>query len=59
MTLVDGQHIRQSSLYPVIQILKHSTPGSVCMCRHHLQQNMDQPGKVANPDRGQLMNREK
>ena len=26
----------------------------VCMYRHHIQQSMDQPGKVANPARGQL-----
>ena len=30
----------------------------VCMYGHHIQQSMDQPGKVANPARGQL-NREK
>ena len=29
----------------------------VCMYGHHIQQSMDQPGKVANPARGQL-NRE-
>ena len=29
----------------------------VCMCGHHIQQNMDQQGKAANPARGQL-NRE-
>ena len=29
----------------------------VCMHGHRIQQNMDQPGKVANPARGQL-NRE-
>ena len=29
----------------------------VCMYRHHIWQSMDQPGKVANPARGQL-NRE-
>ena len=29
----------------------------VCMHGHHIQQSMDQPGKVANPARGQL-NRE-
>ena len=26
----------------------------VCMYGHHMQQSMDQPGKVANPARGQL-----
>ena len=26
----------------------------VCMYGHHIQQSMDQPGKVANPARGQL-----
>ena len=30
----------------------------VCMYGHHMYQSMDQPGKVANPARGQL-NREK
>ena len=30
---------------------------TVCMYVHHIQQSMDQPGKVANPARGQL-NRE-
>ena len=30
----------------------------VCMYGHHIKQSMDQPGKVANPARGQL-NREK
>ena len=29
----------------------------VYMCGHHLDKSMDQPGKVANPARGQL-NRE-
>ena len=29
----------------------------VCMYGHHIKQSMDQPGKVANPARGQL-NRE-
>ena len=29
----------------------------VCMYGHHIYQSMDQPGKVANPARGQL-NRE-
>ena len=29
----------------------------VCMYGHHIRQSMDQPGKVANPARGQL-NRE-
>ena len=29
----------------------------VCMYGHHIQQSMDQPGKIANPARGQL-NRE-
>ena len=29
----------------------------LCMYVHHIQQSMDQPGKVANPARGQL-NRE-
>ena len=29
----------------------------VCMCGQHFQQSTDQPGKVANPARGQL-NRE-
>ena len=27
----------------------------VCMYDHHIQQSMDQPGKVANPARGQLI----
>ena len=26
----------------------------VCMYGHHIEQSMDQPGKVANPARGQL-----
>ena len=26
----------------------------VCMYGHHIYQSMDQPGKVANPVRGQL-----
>ena len=30
---------------------------AVCMYCHHIQQSIDQPGKVANPVRGQL-NRE-
>ena len=28
--------------------------GPVCMHGHHILQSMDQPGKVANPARGQL-----
>ena len=38
--------------------LRHPIKGYVCMyvCMygHHMQQSMDQPGKVANPARGQL-----
>ena len=39
-------------------VLQYSTVCMyVCMYGHHIQQSMDQPGKVANPARGQL-NRE-
>ena len=36
---------------------KIKSVGVVCMYGHHIYQSMDQPGKVANPARGQL-NRE-
>ena len=42
-------------------IAKRARPAApcmyVCMYGHHIEQSMDQPGKVANPARGQL-NRE-
>ena len=27
----------------------------VCIYNHHIQESMHEPGKVANPDRGQLI----
>ena len=34
--------------------LIHLPSAYVCMYDHHIKQSMDQPGKVANPARGQL-----
>ena len=42
------------SYYSIIAIVLNCTR-YVCMYGHHISQNsMDQPGKVANPARGQL-----
>ena len=42
---------------PLCSIYARFRLSAVCMYDHHIQQSMDQPGKVANPTRGQL-NRE-
>ena len=41
----------------IVRIVRMLTTIGPCMYGHHVQQSMDQPGKVANPARGQL-NRE-
>ena len=42
---------------PFLSLVDREVDFCVCMYGHHIQQSIDQPGKVANPARGQL-NRE-
>ena len=42
---------------PFHEVITKKDSACVCVCGHYILQSMDQPGKVANPARGQL-NRE-
>ena len=49
--------LSDSSLYALVLLqgfVLKTNVYNVCMNGHHIQQSMDQPGKAANPARGQL-----